>query len=43
MAATQAGKAQVPSKGQGVENQKDLMNIGFRVKLKEKAIIQESQ
>jgi len=41
MAATQVDKAQVPSKGQGVENQKDLTNIGFRVKLKEMPMIQD--
>jgi len=41
MAATQVDKAQVPSKGQGVEKQEDLITIGFRVKPKEKAIIQD--
>ena len=33
--------AQVPSNGQGVEKQEDLITIGFRVKPKEKAIIQD--
>jgi hypothetical protein len=30
------GTAQVPSKGQGVEKQEDLVTIGFRVKLRKR-------
>ena len=41
MAATQVDKAQVPSKGQGVEKQEDMITIGFRVKPREKAITQD--
>jgi exosome complex RNA-binding protein Rrp42 (RNase PH superfamily) len=41
MAATQVDKAQVPSKGQGVEKQEDLITIGCRVKLKEMPMIQD--
>jgi hypothetical protein len=33
--------AQVPSKGQGVEKQEDMITIGFRVKPREKAITQD--
>jgi hypothetical protein len=32
---------QVPSKGQDVEKHEELITLGFRVKLKEKAIIQD--
>ena len=32
---------QVPSKGQGVEKQEDMITIGFRVKPREKAITQD--
>ncbi|PWU81360.1 MAG: hypothetical protein DLM72_07320 [Candidatus Nitrosopolaris wilkensis] len=39
MAANQV--VQVPSKGQGVEKREDLITIGFRVKPKEKSIIQD--